>query len=309
MMQFLHKTILTTLAAALLCVLCLSVESAMAREVSVTWQPDLEDSTIRTKADALKSGFSQAIFDEAVALLPGTLSEARAALLREQLDARASGAVVGYSELGIESIQDEQGQSIKTLKLDVNVNRSALKKLLKRLGVYYTVNEQQPFTLELVGDSYDAWDQLGQLQELTGVRVRSGASPVMTLSKEEGGVWSARMSHDGREWSELGKDLSKVWVNAWAGFFTRPEAGASMVSGVSLVISGWYAPDGPKAFQQVLSSWEQELDSAVLAHVDMLPDGLVATWRVKTLDREALSRKLDAYLAPRGLRYNFEVLP
>ncbi|GAB6178222.1 hypothetical protein JCM16814_31130 [Desulfobaculum senezii] len=280
----------------------------MAGEVSVAWRPDAEDAVITSRSGALQAGLGRAVVQDALSLLPGELDEERVNMLRQRLLDKAWDYVLSYSERGLDVTEDEQG-TMKTLRLDVTVNRPALKKELKRLGVFYTVATPQAFDIHLTDGASDAWDDLGRLQRFTGVRVRSGASPLLQISRDAEGVWTGRLSQDDDFWIEADKGLTLMWDRLWGHFFTRPGADAGLVSSLTLIIQGWYAPDGAKAFDAELRSWDKALESADLTEVHMLPDGIAATWRVATLDREALKARLDEYLPPRGLSYSFDALP
>ncbi|NJB66639.1 hypothetical protein GGQ74_000279 [Desulfobaculum xiamenense] len=304
-----HRTfVLLIVGLALVAAAFPCVSSAFAAEVAVSWRPDDEQSTIRGRADALGAGFVRAVHADALALLPGELSEERSALLRERLAVTARDYVQSYSELGFEESEDGEGR-LKTLRLDVTVNRPALKKELKRLGVFYTVRGTRPFELRLSGDASGAWAELGRLQSLTGVYARTGAEPLVSLVFGEDGLWSGTISSADESWTEVDKELDALWIRLWAHHFTRPGADAGMLTSLTLTVRGWYAADGVKGFDAELSTWEKARESAELVRVDMLPDGIAAMWKVTTLDRDALVARLDAYLPSRGLSYSFEALP
>lgn len=303
-----HRTLFGfLLCAAIICTALAGVRSVCAAEVTVTWRPDDAETVIHNRADALKAGFAKAVFVDALHLLPGELPEVRANLLRQRLAVDAGDYVLSYSELGSDSREDEAGV-IKTLDLNVSVNRTALKEKLKSLGVFYTMQDTQPFELQIVGDVYEAWDALGRLQQFTGVRARTGASPLLQLEKAEDGVWTGRLSIPGDFWVEADKDLEEMWVRLWAHYFSRPGADAGMVSVYMLTVRGWYAPDGAKAFSAVLSGWDKAKETAALRSVDLMPDGIAATWRVTTMDPAAMTVRLDEYLPSRGLSYSFDPL-
>lgn len=206
------------------------------------------------------------------------------------------------------------------LRLDVTVNRAALKKALKRLGVFYTLSESQPFDLGLTGQASGAWADIGRLQVLTGVRVIRDAEPFLEIGaelvepseeerkaglKEAALLWSATLFAQGKQWTASGRGLDGVWNTVWAGWFSRPEAEAGMVDDLAVTVSGWYASDGIKAFADELAAWENTVEEAQLREVRMLPEGMAAVFDVRTLDRAALAGRLDEALAQRGLRWEF----
>lgn len=243
-------------------------------------------------------------------------------------DMQPEGAAVEGAEPGILALAPGEGQVAAakpdTLRMEVGVNRTALKAELKRLGLYFTVNSFQPYDLSLLGSAAGAWDEIGRLQNFTGVTVRRGVEPLLEIESEivplteqeakdgltePAPLWSGRLMADGLTWSSTSRSLDEVWLELWAGFFTRPGAEAGTVERLPLAVSGWYAPDGVQAFDRELSAWDDVVEGAQLREVFMLPDGIAAVWTVRTLDRASLRFKLDQSLPGRGLAWEFSDEP
>lgn len=278
----------------------LSVLAARASEVRVDW-PDAENATeVVSRSEALDIGFNKAVYGAALELLPGSLNENRSQYLYSYLAPRAGEYVLSYSEVGV--VRDPS----RTLVLDVSVNRQALKETLKRLGVYYTINAFQPFDLRLSGGAQAYWEDIGRMTTLSGLTIEDGSEPRLHLELGEDGLLIGTLTAGDKEWMASSKDVEKLWIELWGSWFTRPEVDAGVFQESILVVSGWYSPEGVRAFNKLLGSWEQELESAVLTEAEMLPDGIKARWRVRYMDRRGLEERLSAYLADRGLAFEFQ---
>ncbi|WP_461210975.1 hypothetical protein [Desulfocurvus sp. DL9XJH121] len=341
----------------LLCALSAAAPQALARVVEVPLAAPTETPAAAplTRDQARDEGFRRAVFAEALDILPGTLAPRRAELLRDHLAPKAGEYVLSYSEALIaapEAVAPEtaaqeapaapamgEGAAAGTpamdpgaasarpeapapgiLRLDVAVNRAALKKALKLAGVYYTLSASQPCDLSLTGQASWAWDEMGRLQAFTGVSVVRGAEPLLEIDSsvtettpeerkagldESAPMWSASLTGAGNRWTAAGRDLEAVWLRVWSGWFSRPGAEAGLVDVLTLSVSGWYASDGVKAFAETLGSWENLVEGAELREVRMLPDGLTGIFSVRTLDRAALEARLGEELPPRGLSWRF----
>jgi hypothetical protein len=284
----------------LLVVLLLSVAAGRTAQVRVEWPETRNATEIMSRPEALQAGFVKAVNEASKDILPGVLEPEREILLNEYLASRAGDYVLSYSEIGVER------DPLRTLILDVDVNRPALKRTLKKLGIFYTVDEPQSFDLRFSGGAQAFWEDLGRLTTLSGLTIQDGAEPRLRLSLGDNATLTGMLSAGEREWVSRSKDVEKLWVELWGKWFTRPEAEAGVFQESVLVITGWYATDGVRDFDHRLATWEQEVESAVLTEVKMLPEGITARWTIRTLDKDALTERLAAYLTDRGLSYDFE---
>jgi hypothetical protein len=283
-----------------LAVFVLSVAAVKAAEVRVDW-PDAENATeVLSHSDVVQAGFVKAVNQEALAILPGEITPARTKLLANYLAPRAGGYILSYSEIGVDPAPT------RTLVLDVTVNRPALKQSLKRLGVFYTVDRPQPFDLRLSGGAQAFWEDIGRLTMLSGLEVEDGADPKLSLSLGEDETLTGTLTSGERTWTAQSTEMEPLWVDLWSKWFTRPEAEEGVFRESRLVVTGWFSPDGVRAFDKLLATWEQEVESTELADVQMLPDGITARWKVRTLDRALLEDRLSEYLPGRGLSYVLE---
>ena len=286
-----------------LVVLLVPAAAANGVEVRVDW-PAAENATEpMPRSAAIDIGFNKAVHLTALDLLPGALDPERSELLSSYLAPRAGEYVLSYSEEGV--VHDPA----RTLVMNVDVNRQALKSTLKRIGVYYTVDEFRNFDLRLSGGAQAYWEELGRLTTLSGLTVEDGSEPRLHLSLTDNATLMGTLSAGDREWTAYSGNLEGLWADLWGQWFTLPEAEEGLFQAAVLTVSGWYSPEGVRAFVQKMSGWERELESAVLTEVEMLPDGIKAKWLVRYRDERALEERLSSYLYDRGLGFEFEDVP
>lgn len=285
-------------AALLAAALLLGTAPAAAAPVSVAWSA-AANATLHTRAEAMARGFQEAVAAEALGLLPSPLAPERAALLAEWLAPRAGQYVQSYSELSAASAGEET-----RLTLDVQVDRAALRRVLQRLGVYYTAAAPRPFALDLSGEAAAHRDEISRLEALSGLYVAEGANPRLVL-EAAGKVWTGRLASPEGAAESTDQSLEALWLELWGRHFSRPEAQAGVLDRLVLRVEGWFAPDGIRDFDAELRSFEG-VESAVLDRVVLTPTGAAAVWRVRTPNPASLRTRMEAYIPGRGLNYVLE---
>jgi hypothetical protein len=294
----------------LLCSLVLfSADASFARKVTVSaYTEDGE----RSRRDLLRTAFREAVLGEALDILPAEPAEDRLALLADYFSDKSDAYVLSYSELGRSTaVSSGNGTGLMETEgdrylFDVDVNRAALKSELQALGIFYTLESSYFYDLRLGENASAGWSDIGAMQRLSGLRVKSGSTPVLSLEKGQDGLWVGALKGSGREWRGMDKDLRALWVELWREFFARPEVETGLFESVEVSISGWFTPDGVRAFDDVLLSWDKAVESAVLISMGMTPTGISARWSVKSIDRMAFMDRLEAYLPSRGLSYGLD---
>jgi len=298
------RFLLICCAAAL--AVALAWSPASARVAEVVWTPGAEGDGPHTREQAREAAFRNAVQAEALDLLPGALSVSRQELLRLYLLPQAAGYVQSYTEAGVPQAGLDAALAVPegaaVLRLDVTVNRQALRRALQRMGVYYTVRGPRDYDLALTGGGLD---EIARLQELSGLTLRRGAQPLLTLSTDGPSAgWSGRLEQGAQAWVATGADLATVWFELWGQYFSGPGADAGVVDQVPLTVRGWSSTDGVKAFDAELGSWDGLVESRALTRVLLLPEGVAGVWTVRTLSPDALARKLEQTLPGRGLTWD-----
>ncbi|MEF2231045.1 MAG: hypothetical protein V3571_08965 [Pseudodesulfovibrio sp.] len=280
--------------AALFC------QGARAAEVRV-FKPMEEGMTamsLRDKAQA--EGFAQAVLDAAQASLPTPLDEVRAEYFREYLTGRAEPYVQGYKVLATEA-----SAAGLILRMDVTVNKAALRDGLKKLGLMTTAAHPVPVSLALPGDlDEETRTALQHMVVLTGLQVEPSGLPRVTLERaKEKATYKARLETGDREWMAVSKDIPTLWFDLWSHYFARESAFAPKLGGQVLDVTGWFSPDAVLEFDRVLRGWDYAVQDVEMVEMDMQPAGVGATWTFRLLDGERLDGLLRGFLPQRGLSY------
>ena len=279
---------------------CLSIclpAPAWAVQVQALRQDPANPQKRLEKQDILNSGFEEAVFQEALSLLPGAVSSTRQSYLREYLRGSSTDLVLSYSDL-TPAEADAGGPMV----LDVVVNREVLKKRLQTIGIYYTLSHLQPCHVVVTGGDAAALERVGILEVLTGISVQSDVEPQLMLALE-GGSWSGRIQFEGREISGRDRSLDALWASLWGRFFSARHDAAAAGQTAILDVTGWKTLEEVEAFDRELKQWDALLEQVELAGMTVTPAGFAADWRIKALDKQALEERLKEYLLSRGLGY------
>jgi len=286
--------LLTALALAVLC------QTARAEEVRV-FKPMEEGMTAMSlRSQAQAEGFAQAVLDAAQVMLPAPLNEVRTEYFREYLNGRAEPYIQGYRVLSTEA-----SDAGVILRLDVTVNKPALREGLRRLGLMASATQPVPAAL-VVPDDLDEENRTAvqHLVVLTGVQVEPSALPRVTIERaKEKGVFRGRLETADREWMAVGKDIATLWFDMWGHYFGRESAAAVKGGGQVLDVTGWFSPDAALEFDRVLRNWDSSVQDVELVELDMQPSGVGATWSFRVLDGARLDGLLRGFLPQRGLSY------
>jgi hypothetical protein len=275
---------------------------ALARTVQVSPLDETSPSGLADKQELLQRGFRQAVFQEALDILPAPLDEERRQLLLEHLKPLADRFVRSYSERGLGAAPTTPDQEPRPVAVEVDVNASLLERHLRRTGIYYTASGLQPFNF-VPGDlPPGAWNELGRLQTLTGLHVRAVEMPRLVLEHGEN-VWTGLLETEEHVYQAEHPELEQVWFQLWGDFFSRPELEQAGAHAVDLRVSGWYTPDGVYAFDRLLREWKTDLQGLELRSLRMDTSGIVARWRVRLRDEQDLQTRLETYLPSRGLTW------
>ncbi|MCF8103973.1 MAG: hypothetical protein K9K64_00675 [Desulfohalobiaceae bacterium] len=269
--------------------------------VQVVLQADQNGTVERSAQEDVQKILLRGVLQEAIELLPGTLSATRKEALSSVLSSRAGEYVLSYSRG-----KAETRPGLLTTSWRVDVNGKRLKNSLKSWGVYFTVDEQLPYTLDLQASSpQKARLAVDRLESLSGLRSQAAAGPRLDLEQIKGQTkaWRGRLEVGGRSWSRKGSDLEEVWLGLWANYFSLQEVQARVLEDLILVVNGWSSVTGVQGFDRVLAQKSALVDRAVLKNSDLLVASVQGTWTIQTPDRTALDRFLNGYLSPRGLSY------
>ncbi len=295
-----YSTIFKTLFfLALFWVLTLSQALAW-QQVQVEVLLEEDDSFREMHQKAERKAFERAVLQEALRIVPGELKKDRQKALGEHLEWRVDDLVLGYRIYSREEIEDRL-----VLDMGVNLDTGALREILQRKGVYYTSIEPWRYDLHTRGADPGDFHLLQHLQKVTGTRVDSTADTSVELQRISPGEWSGKIEHEqkGIMHTASGMSMNQVWMDLWAYFFTRPSILAELTMDLELTTSGWGTTDAVMYFDNMLMSWEEEVESGNIEHVYTDVPSLKATWQLTTLNPDSLMERLQGYLSPRGIAF------
>jgi hypothetical protein len=275
--------------------------SAAGQEVTVLQPVADGEATVAVKAKALERGFAEAAVQASMEILPGSLSEKRQKLLMDYLAPRTRDLVLSYAEL-----EYQQTWTELMLRLDVRINRQVLKRHLREAGVFYTSVEPWPYALTMGGGAPGDFQALDNLQILTGVVVRPGADPALTLQRVEGGAWKGELRTSGQVITETNQDLSALWFKIWGRYFSLPEVQARVMRTAVLITEGWANARQAASFDRELNGWDRLVEEAQLMDIDIGQATITSRWLLKVRNSDLLMGSLKERLSERGIRFSFQ---
>ncbi len=291
-----------TLSLLFLVLLLTAPQALWAQEIEVTFQLRGDESLEQAKKRALQEGIVQLAVRRAVEMLPGQLGPERLELLGQYLMRHTSGLEARHEETGL-----SEGVDGLKLRLDLELREDVLRRLLERMGVFFTAGIRLPYQLSLSAPQEISAPLIASLELLTGVYHVPEAWPRLSLSFEQN-TWSGGIETPGDRYDASGSDLPTLWFTLWGWYFTvhgplpPPDMGPER-SGVQLTVSGWPAPDGVYDFEHVLRGFQPAVASATLKSLVMQPSGISAVWELTVRDMDSLRPRLDAFCQSRGLRF------
>lgn len=252
-------------------------------------------SPMQLRAKARETAFAQAVFQEALGLLPANPGEAQQVKLHEYLQAHTLQYVTGYQEVAA----NQEPEALR-LTLNVEVNQRALRELLRSCGAAFTAGRALAFDLRLLSPLTAVESaRLEDLAVMGGLVRTSGVLPEFTLERGAGNLWKGTIRSVSAQISDQAADPAALWLTLWGRYFAGHSPAAS-AAGKVLRVSGWFSPDGVAEFDRVLRGIGGVQDVQML-DMELLSSGVAATWRLTVLDSAALDARLKEYLPSRGL--------
>lgn len=252
---------------------------------------------MQVRAKARGKAFAQAVFQEALSLLPASPGEVQQIKLREYLQVHALKYVTGYQE--VFTLQEQEPEALR-LTLKVEVDQLSLRELLRSCGATSTVGHPLAFDLRLLSSLTVAEaTQLEDLAVMGGLVRTSGVLPGFTLESGTGNLWRGTICSVSAQISEQGTDLAALWLKLWGRYFAGYSS-ATSAAGKVLRVSGWFSPHGAAEFDRVLRGIGVVQDVQML-DMELLSSGVAASWRLTVLDSADLAAWLKEYLPSRGL--------
>ncbi|WP_320008728.1 hypothetical protein [Maridesulfovibrio sp.] len=265
------------------------------------------------REQAVKDAFAQALFSEASRMIPGTLSAARAEVVKNSFGDHYEEYISGYKDMNVQLTED--GASVA---IDVNVNRQTLRGLLKKLGLFSSGEVLARISVDNGKYALNEELQLEQNSEIENLSTLYGVSNapesvvdnVVLFSARHASKnrWSGELQSPRGKWLASGSSMENVWSELWGKYFGSENIEAFTNPKAVLVVRGWFNPEGVREFGRKLKEWDSAVQEVQLLDVEMQPTAVSASWSLEISDQWVLRGYLNDYLPPRGLTFSLDGL-
>jgi len=294
----------------------------LAESIHVSASADPRQSGTQGRQQALERALLEAVYRDALRLLPTPAPEERLSSLRTFLAPHALDYVLSYQEST--PAQPDQTDDAKahdpapaavhapasatvTLEMDVTIQRAYLRSTLVRLGFFAGVRHPGTYQVRLgAGVKEKDLQPLAKDDILLGL-VRAKQVPPsegraeVVLERLPQGYYKAVLRHNDLVLAADATELPALWLNIWGKYFSdnrlQPGPGKQI-----LTIAGFAGVDAVQDFAGVLGSWDEALQDASLAGMDIgMEEGVSAKFTCRVVSQEALNTRLNEALATRKL--------
>lgn len=255
------------------------------------------------KDRVMQSGFRQAVSGEMDRMISGELSGERMSALMDHISGSIQGLVQGYRQ-----VTWEEDEDFLALEMEVNIDTDALRSLLQKTGAYYTSAAAWPYDLNTRGASPEDLSLLRELQLISGTAVDGNARTTLTLNRQGDGSWSGSIVHGDISMSASDGELRRVWFELWGWFFSRPEIKSGFVEDITLVTKGWHTTDSINYFDQVLGTWNREVENKKINSVYFEGREIEAVWEIQSLSPELFKARIEKHLGFRGIEHQVKII-
>lgn len=304
--------------AAVLLLVPLFHAPALAEPIRVSAESDQGLDPVQGRQQAQERAFVEAVFKTAQKILPAPLPSPRAELLRQFLAPRASALVQSFQEPAAAkpaAAPADKSQSAKPpahaadkpaaatfpLELDVEVDRTALRDLLTRLGLLAGVRHPGGFMLSLgKGVSEADLKPLADVMALQGLTRQPQAPLRVTLERVPQGYLKAVLWQDAKTYVTDSAEMTQVWLDLWGRFFAAREQQPGG-TGRPIEITGFTKVDALLEFTKVLQGWDDCVREVQLSTVEIRLGNSTALWTARVTNADRLAARLKEYLPGRKL--------
>jgi hypothetical protein len=297
----------------------------LAESIHVAASADPKQSATQGRQQALERALLEAVYREALRVLPTLPSEERLSALRAYLAPHALDYVLSYQESA--PAQPDQTGDAKasdsaptvvpaavpvptsatvTLEMDVTVQRAYLRSTLVRLGFFAGVRHPGTYQVRLgAGVKEKDLQPLAKDDILLGLVRAKQVPPAesraeVALERLPQGYYKAVLRHNDLVFAADATELPALWLNIWGKYFSdnrlQPGPGKQI-----LTIAGFAGVDAAQDFVSVLGSWDEALQNVSLAGMDIGMEGVSAKFTCRVVSQEALNTRLTEALATRKL--------
>ena len=297
---------------------CLAPRPALAEPIRVSAAADAGADLVQARQQAQARAFVEAVFQTALKLLPAPLPVQRAELLRQFLTPRATALVVSFQEAApvsadkaaparlAASAKSSKGVSAEkaeplSLELDVEVDRTALRDLVSRLGLLAGTRHPGGFAVRLGAGVAEAdLKPLADVLALQGLARRAQAPVQVSLERLPQGYLKAVLWAGAKSYAADGQDLGQLWLDLWGKYLSAREQQPGG-QGSPIEVSGFSQADAVLEFTKTLMTWDDCLREVQLNEVDIRAGNSTGRWSARLTNPERLNARLNEYLPSRKL--------
>lgn len=291
------------------CILFFLVGSATAEVVHITASVDPRQPQAQARQQALERAFADAVFKQALDLLPSPISDARSAALRAFLAPHSVEYVQSYQEVVGSKLPGEAQQQEASkvpsenseLSLDLNIQRASLRQTLVRLGFFAGAHHPGVFSLSFgAGVTEASVPPLVAGNVLLGLTRAQQAPVAVTLERLPQGYYKAVLRQGAIAIAADATDLSVLWLEIWAKFFVdrQNQSGSGQKR---LGIAGFSSVDTMMEFSLMLATWDDSVQEPVLAALTLDETGVSAEFLCRVSNQANLDTRLRDTLPGRNL--------
>ncbi len=253
-----------------------------------------EQSAIQLKDELMQEGFVLGVMSVAGSLLETPIGPERRELLASYLEPYVQRLIISYSDLGLQA-----GETPVEVvqQLEVTVDIQALKKILKKTGIFQTCT--RPVRYFLKGENIPT-EQIHNLEIFYGleqVQEEEYADVVLSLRPSASFGFEASLLAGAHKLTTRPARFEQAWENIWEQYFALPDLALQGTSVSSIWLKGWANSAEVYAFDKQLRSWAKLIDSVQLEFLQLSAHQTQAFWSVRSTNDKRLQEKIEVHLA------------
>lgn len=291
---------------ACLCLASALLSPALAEPIHVSAASDAGLDPVQARQQAKDRAFAEAVFLTAQRLLPTSLPVPRAELLRGFLTPRATALVQSFQEAAPAkptgpAATEKAMPATLAVEMDVEVNRSAIRELLLRLGLLAGPKHPKTFALRFgKGVGEGDFKPLTDMLALQGLSRAAQAPVQVVLERLPQGYLKAVLWADAKSYVADGQDVAQLWQDLWGKFFSAREQQPGGL-GSPVEVTGFGQVDAVLEFTKTLQSWDDCVREVQLHAIDVAAGNSTGRWTVRLTNPQRLDARLSEYLPGRKL--------
>ncbi len=219
-------------------------------------------------------------------------------LKKELLYPNLDDLVMSYRE-----IARKEDNSTVRMDMEVEIDKSYLKQLLKKSGFYYSAYRPVVFELVTKGLSEEDKATIARLKTMSGMQSRPGSNPKVVITKTEDNRWKSRLEYEEKTLVSVNRKPRKMWFDLWGEYFSLSEIKNDFFYSMRLFIKGWSTIEALRMFNSDLGGWEKAIEDMKLVEVISQNGVVEGVWRVETRAIHRLRKKLQNFVRQKNMDF------